>query len=111
MMFFVKYPMSLAFSLLLLIPKSGNLKLPKNYRGIQMLKSLACLYDRVIANRLKNWLSFNVNQTAFQRGKSTLLHIFTLRILIEIVKKKKLTLYIASMDIEKAFDMIPPHYY
>ena len=107
MMFFVKYPMSLACSLLSLIPKSGNLKLPKNYRGIQMMKSLACLYDRVIANRLKTWLSFNVNQTAFQKGKSTLLHIFTLRILIEIVKKKKLTLYIASMDIEKAFDMVP----
>ena len=79
--------------------------LPKNYRGIQMMKSLACLYDRIIANRLKLWL--NANQSAFQKGKSTLIHIFTLRILIEIIKKKNLTLYIASIDIEKAFDHVP----
>ena len=93
-------------SLLSLIPKKGNLKLPKNYRGIQMLKLLACLYDRIITNRLKLWLPLNNNQTAFQKGKSTLIHIFTLRVLIEIVKKKNATLYIASMDIEKAFDIV-----
>ena len=108
-MFFVKYPMSLACSLLSIIPKKGNLSLPKNFRGIQMMKALACLYDRIIANRLKLWLPFNVNQTAFQKGKSTLLHIFTLRVLIEVVKKKKLTLYIGSMDIEKAFDHVSRH--
>ena len=107
MIFFVKYPVSLACSLLSLIPKTGNLLLPKNYRGIQMMKALACLYDHIIANRLKLWLSFNVNQTAFQKNKSTLLHIFTLRILIEVAKKKKLPLYIGTMDIEKAFDHIP----
>ena len=88
-MFFMKYPMSLACSLLSLIPKKGNLSLPKNFRGIQMLKALACLYDRVIGNRLKKWLPFNIDQTAFQKFKSTLLHIFTLRVLIELVKKKK----------------------
>lgn len=105
-MFFLKYPMSLACSLLSLIPKKGNLSLPKNFRGIQMLKALACLYDRVIGNRLKKWLPFNIDQTAFQKFKSTLLHIFTLRVLIELVKKKKLTLYVGSMDIEKAFDHV-----
>ena len=105
-MFFVKYPAPLTCSLLSLIPKSGNLKLARNFRGIQMLKSLACLYDRAIANRLKLWASFNINQTAFQRGESTLLHIFTLRILIEISRKMKILLYIATMDIEKAFDHV-----
>ena len=69
MIFFVKYPVSLACSLLSLIPKTGNLRLPKNYRGIQMMKALACLYDHIIANRLKSWLSFNVNQTAFQKNQ------------------------------------------
>ena len=56
--FSVKYPVSLAYSLLSLIPKKGNLMLPKNWRGIQMMKSLACLYDRIITNRLKLWLKF-----------------------------------------------------
>ena len=107
LMFFVKYPVTLACSLLSLIPKMGNLKLAKNFRGIQMLKSLACLYDRIIANRLRLWVSYNIDQTAFQKLKSTLLHIFTLRILIEIAKKTKSTIYIATMDIEKAFDHVP----
>ena len=106
-MLFVKYPASLACSLLSFIPKSGILKLARNFRGIQMLKSLACLYDRVIANHLKLWASFNINQTTFQRGKSTLLHIFTFRILIGISKKMKIPLYIATMDIEKAFNHDP----
>ena len=76
LMFFVKYPISLTSSLLSLIPKKGNLNLTKNYRGLQMMKLLACLYDRAIANRLKKWLSFNENQTAFLKGKSTLIPIF-----------------------------------
>ena len=71
------------------------------------MKALACLYDRIIANRLKLWLPFDINQTAFQKGKSTLIHIFTLRVIIEIAKKKNFTLYIGSMDIEKAFDHVP----
>ena len=107
MMFYVKYPASLACSLLSVIPKKGNLMLPKNFRGIQMMKCLACLYDRVITNRLKLWLPFNADQTAFQKGKSTLIHIFTLRIIIEIAKKMNVTLYIGSVDIEKAFDCVP----
>ena len=105
--FFVKYPISLAFSLLSLIPKKGNLMLPKNFRGIQMMKSFAVLFDRIITNRLKSWLTFNVDQTAFQKLKSTLIHIFTLRILIEVARKQNVTLYIGSVDIEKAFDHVP----
>ena len=72
-----------------------------------MMKILAGLYDRIITNRLKSWLTFNVDQTAFQKLKSTLMHIFTLRILIDVAIKRDLTLYIASVDIEKAFDHVP----
>ena len=82
-----------------LIPKSGNLALLANFRGVQMMKSLACLYNRIITNRLKAWLKFNIDQSAFQKGKSTLIHIFTIRIMIEIAQRKNVTLYIYSMDI------------
>ena len=105
-MFFIQYPLTLAISLLSLIPKKGNLLLPKNFRGIQMMKLLACLYDRIITNRLKPWLKFHIDQTAFQALKSTLIHIFTVRLLIVLVKKKNKPLFIASMDIEKAFDSV-----
>ena len=71
------------------------------------MKALPCLYERIIANRLKLCLPFNIDQTAFQKGKSTLIHIFTLRVIVELANKKNATLYIGCMDIEKAFDHVP----
>ena len=107
LMFYFEYPICLTLSLMALIPKTGNPASTGNYRGIQMMKSIACLYDRIITNRLKLWLKFHADQTAFQKGLSTIIHIFTLRILIEIAKKNNITLYIGSMDISKAFDRVP----
>ena len=49
LLFYFKYPISLACSLLTTIPKKGNLLMPKNYRGIQMMRTLACcLFDRIL---------------------------------------------------------------
>ena len=51
-------------------------------------------------------MNIETEQSAFQKGKSTLIQIFTLRLLIEICKKKKMPLYIAFVDIEKAFGKV-----
>ena len=105
-MFYLHYPVSLACSLLVALPKKGNLLLPKNWRGIQMLPSFGALYDRILANRLHKWIGVDNEQTAFQKGKSTLHQLFTLRLLIEIAYHTDTTLYIGFFDIEKAFDKI-----
>ena len=105
-MFYLHYPISLACSLLVALPKKGNLLLPKNYRGIQMLPAIGALYDRIIANRLQKWIGVESEQTAFQKGKSTLHQLFTLRLLIAIAHHLDMTLYIGFFDIEKAFDKI-----
>ena len=70
--FYLKYPLSLTTSLLACIPKTGNLCLPKNFRGIQIQKAFALLYDRIIFARLQSWVGISEEQTAFQKGKSTL---------------------------------------
>ena len=75
--FFVRYPVDLALSLLSVIPKKGNLQLSKNYRGIQMLRALGSLYDRIIAKRLYRWMHVEAEQSAFQKGKSAIIQIFT----------------------------------
>ena len=106
LMFYVAYPISLAKSLLSALPKKGNLALPVNYRGIQMLAALSALYDRILTIRLRGWCLINYLQSAFQQGKSTLHQIFTLRILIEIAKQTNTTLYIGFFDLEKAFDKV-----
>ena len=105
-MFYVAYPLSLARSLLSALPKKGNLSLPVNYRGIQMLAALSALYDRILTIRLRGWCLVNYLQSAFQQGKSTLHQKFTLRILIELAKQSNTTLYIGFFDLEKAFDKV-----
>ena len=74
--FFFCYPMKLCLSLLHAIPKKGNLRLVTNFRGIQMQPLLGLLYDRIIALRLIAWAKINSEQSAFQKGKSTVDQIF-----------------------------------
>ena len=104
--FFVSYPLKLALPMSYAIPKKGNLMLPMNYRGIQVQPLLGLLYDRILANRLIMWAKINYEQTAFQKNKSTLNHIFTQRILIAMSKRYKKPLYIGFFDLSKAFDNV-----
>ena len=71
-----------------------------------MLPALGVLYDRIISNRLDLWIGVNDEQSGFQKGKSTLHQIFTIRLLIEIAKKTNTTLYVGMFDLEKAFDKV-----
>ena len=105
-MFYVAYPVSLAKSLLSALPKKGNLSLPVNYRGIQMLAALSALYDRIMSIRLRDWCGVHYLQSAFQKGKSTIHQIFTIRLLIHIAKRTNTTIYIGFFDLEKAFDKV-----
>ena len=106
LVFFVSYPMKFAMSLLSAIPKKGNLKILSNYRGIHMQNLLSLLYDRVIANRLIMWARIHPEQSAFQKGKSTLNHIFLLRTVIATCKRANMTLFLGFFDLEKAFDKV-----
>ena len=99
-MFYLWYPLELACSLLITIPKKGNLRLPGNYREIQMLPALGVLYDRILSKRLDRWLNMHEEQSGFQKGKATITQIFTIRLLIEMTKETNITLYIGCFDIE-----------
>ena len=46
--FYLSYPLKLACSLIFAIPKRGNLKVPSDFRGIQMLSTICILYDRIL---------------------------------------------------------------
>ena len=100
------FPRNLCTSLLSTIPKIGNMRLPTNYRGIQIQPLLANLYDRIICNRLLSWVKVNIEQTAFQKGKSTIDQIFLLHLIISQIKESNLTLYIGFFDLSKAFDRV-----
>ena len=105
-LFYVKYPHSYTYSLLFAIEKKGNLSRTCNYRGIQMMQAIACIYDRIIGIRLLQWLPVSDEQTAYQRGKSTVFHKLTIRIIVELAMKLKTTIYLVFFDIQKAFDHV-----
>ena len=86
--------------------KKGNLKLPKNWRGIQLSEYINAWYDRILSNRIKLWMSIDEFQTAYQAGKSCNTQIFTLRTLTELAKKSKTPIYVLFLDLEKAFDRV-----
>ena len=51
-------------------------------------------------------MKINNEQTAFQKGKSTIDQIFMLRLIIALIKHQKQTLYIGFFDLSKAFDRV-----
>ena len=71
-----------------------------------MMTSFACLFDRVLDARLDLWLPISDEQSAYQKLKSTLNHIFTIRLLIALAKHCNKPLYIGFFDIAKAFDRV-----
>ena len=72
--FFGKYPLQLTLSNLHAIPKTGNLLLPTNFRGIQMQPIIALLYDRIIGTDLILGPRFVMNRVRFKKEK---VHLIT----------------------------------
>ena len=104
--FFASSTIINAPSLLFAIPKKGNLKLAKNWRGIQLGEYINSWYDRILSNRIKLWMNIDEFQTAYQSGKGCNTQIFTFRTISELAKKNKKALFISYVDLEKAFDKV-----
>ena len=89
----------------LCLPKKMKLNIPC-VRGISLKVILAKIYDTILKNRLERWLTIPEEQTAYQKGKACYLHVFFIRCLISICKKRRLSLFIGVTDFEAAFDYI-----
>ena len=99
-----KYP-SNWLSAIKCIAKKGQFTIT-NFRGITMKEILAKLYDCILMIRLQKWLVIPHEQTAYQKGKGCIMHVFFIRSLIAISKKAKRSLFIGVTDFTAAFDTI-----
>ena len=90
------------------LPKSGDLSLTANYRGISLSSMVAKLVNKMILNRLQPKIDKHLrpNQNGFRPGRSTTSHILALRRLIEGVKTRNKKAIILYVDFRKAFDSI-----
>ena len=94
--------------LIVKIPKRGDLKECKNWRGVTLLPVASKVMGRVIIERIQNRVDhvLRKEQAGFRKNKSTVDQIFILRNIIEQVNKWQATFYAHFVDFEKAFDSI-----
>ncbi|TWW59286.1 R2 Retrovirus-related Pol polyprotein from type I retrotransposable element [Takifugu flavidus] len=79
-----------------------------NYRGISLLSTTGELFARVVLNRLQVLAEkiYSESQAGFRVGRSTTDMIFSLRQLQEKCREQRKPLYMAFIDLTKAFDLV-----
>ena len=103
------FPSSLKLAKVLPLQKNGSKDDVNNYRPISLLVVWSKIFQRVVFNRIFNYLEehsyINENQFAFRKKHST---IDAVAKLVEVVRDSKLKMELIAflLDIKKAFDTI-----
>ena len=79
-----------------------------NYRGISLLSVVGKIYGRILIERVKVVTdgSIGEEQGGFKEGRECVDQVYTLRMLMERFRDKKIDLYVCFLDLEKAYDRI-----
>ena len=93
---------------LIKLPKKGDLKECKNWRGIMLLSTAGKVLNRVILERLKEEVDKRLReeQAGFRKDRSCTDQIATLRIILEQSLEWNSPVYTTFVDYEKAFDSV-----
>ena len=78
-----------------------------NYRGLKLVDQVMKVIERVIDKLLRERIDIDEMQFGFVPGCGTTDAIFLLRQLQEKYLGKRKNLYLAFVDLEKAFDRVP----
>ena len=78
-----------------------------SYRGIKLLDHVMKVLERVIEKRVRGKVSISDMQFGFRSGRGTTDAIFIVRQIQERFLEKKRDLWVAFVDLEKAFDRVP----
>ncbi|CAF1621865.1 unnamed protein product, partial [Adineta ricciae] len=95
-------------SILIPIPKKGDLSQCSNYRTISLINHTGKVLLMVLLNRLKHQLDpfLSEEQAGFRKDRSTVHQILILRLLAEKAKRNGKKIYNCFIDFQKAFDTI-----
>src|SRR5437867_649903 len=85
----------------------GNALECGSYRGIKLLEHVLKVLERVIEARLRKTVKIDEMQFGFSPGKGTTDAIFIVRQVQEKFLGKQKELWMAFVDLEKAFDRVP----
>jgi hypothetical protein len=88
--------------------KKGDVELPSNYMPISIIPVLGKLYSTILYNRIRELLDGQLadEQFGFRKGRGCSDAIHILRAVIEQNAEWGEELWIATLDVEKAFDRV-----
>ena len=103
-----KWPVEWTRSLIIPLPKKGNLRQCQNYRTISLISHASKIMLRVILNRLQKEAEEHLaeEQAGFRAGRSTVEQIFNCRIMMEKHLQHQRELFHNFIDFKKAFDRV-----
>ena len=78
-----------------------------SYRGIKLLDQVMKVFERVIEKRVRDRVKLDDMQFGFRAGRGTTDAIFIVRQVQERFLQKDRELWMAFVDLEKAFDRVP----
>ena len=103
-----EWPTPWTQSLVITLPKKGNLQLCQNYRTISLISHPCKVMLKIMLNRLKPQPKKIIaeEQAGFRAGRSTTEQILNLHILCEKYLQHQQDLYHVFIDFKKAFDRV-----
>ena len=102
-----EWPTPWTQSLIITLPKKGNLQLCQNYHTISLISHPSKVILRILLNRLKPQAEEIIKEQAgFRAGRNTTEQIFHLRTLCEKYLQHQQNLYHVFMDSKKAFNRV-----
>ena len=78
-----------------------------NYRGLKLTEQVMKILERIVDGLIRQLVSFDDSQFGFVPGRGTTDAIFVVRQLQEKYLAANKRLYMAFVDLEKAFDRVP----
>ena len=85
----------------------GDALVRGNYRGLKLLEHVMKVLERIVETQIKSSIKIDDMQFGFMPGRDTTDAIFIVRQLQEKYLAKNKNLYLAFVDLEKAFDRVP----
>ena len=103
-----EWPTQWIQSLVITLPKEGNLQQCQKYRTISLISHPSKVMLKIILNRLNPHAEKIIaeEQAGFRAGRNTKEQIFNLRILCEKYLQHQQDIYHVFIDFKKAFDRV-----